>query len=83
MAKGNYKTGHVWFDAEDMRQARKVAAYWRRWLLLPHTKVHIRRGHRVVVNLYTYLEALWFMSYREECIRYYQHRGKDTQTPMA
>ena len=76
MAKGNYKTGHVWFDAEDMRQARKVAALWRRWLLLPHTKVHIRRGHRVVVNLYTYLELFWFMDYREECIRYYQQQGK-------
>ena len=80
MAKGNYKTGHVWFDADDMRQARRVAAYWRRWLLLPHTKVHIRRGHRVVVNLYTYLELLRFMCHREECIRYYQRRGKDTQT---
>ena len=83
MAKGNYKTGHVWFDAEDMRQARTVADHWRRWLLLPHTKVHVRRGHCVVVNLYTYLELLRFMCHREECIRYYQHRGKDTQTPMV
>lgn len=82
MSKG-HKTGHVWFDAEDMRQARKVADHWRRWLLLPHTKVHIRRGHRVVVNLYTLLEAFRFMYHREECIRYYQHRGKDTQTPMV
>ena len=57
---------HVVYIARTKKAIKILERYYRYFILLPHTKIHVRRGNRVVVNAYTLLEAFRLIEMNEE-----------------
>lgn len=57
---------HVVYIARTKKALQIAVRYLRYCILLPHTKIHVRRGNRVVVNAYTLLEAFRLIEMNEE-----------------
>lgn len=60
------KTHISWLPTEK-KYWRLLIWFLRDRILLPHTKIHVRRGNIVVVNAYTLLEGLRLYEYGEVC----------------